>query len=433
MVRRHDRRSDKSCSLRPRWTPRRSPWGALRTLRHTPEGGFLFVLRGYPEDVQPVVKLQRAGKTRGYAFADGGSVVADPLGGRAWKLQSFAFGTRQKPGARPPARRPGCVSFFSARSVPGEANVSSPPVCGLDAARPGVPQDTLFFQTRRLSGNQSPTGFMAGDWNGHAPSREEGRLPDGRFSASYVHYRVHRPRVTVIAPDPAGGPEWAVKAFDAERISLTRRARTLAGGRIVGRNRCVQLGRIKDGAFGWVYGDGRFRRTRTAAEYRLIQCTSRKRPQLTAKLESVLTIADPAAPAISGSVVWGITPDAGPVTVAGTDGADGVATPAGDAFLRLGSADAKPGDDAVVQAGGHTLRLGPSRGAPNLGRVKLKFPTRRLPGRRAGDHGAPARRQDLDRAPPAGLPTPTGSPDRRPCRRIAPGDPRRRDRRGGAG
>jgi hypothetical protein len=58
---------------------------------------------------------------------------------------------------------------MTARSVPGEANVSSPPVCGLEAARPGVPQDTLYFQTRRLSGNQTPTDFMAGGWNGHAP------------------------------------------------------------------------------------------------------------------------------------------------------------------------------------------------------------------------------------------------------------------------
>ena len=45
--------------------------------------------------------------------------------------------------------------------------------------------------------------------------------------------------------DPAGGPPWALKVFDAERITLQRPARTLAKGRIVGRNRCVQLGRLR--------------------------------------------------------------------------------------------------------------------------------------------------------------------------------------------
>jgi hypothetical protein len=71
--------------------------GEPRTLRHTPEGGFLFVLSGYPEDVQPVVKLTRGGKTRRYAFADGGSVVPDPLGGRA----------RSAAGPAPAGRRAG--------------------------------------------------------------------------------------------------------------------------------------------------------------------------------------------------------------------------------------------------------------------------------------------------------------------------------------
>jgi hypothetical protein len=139
-----------------------------RTLRHTAEGGFLAVLRGYPEDVQPVVALRRDGRTRRYAFADGGVVVPDPLGGRAWKLEAWAFGTPMgKPRA---ARQTGCINFVTARSVPGEANVSSSPVCGLEAARPGVSPDTLFFATRRLSGDRrpGPGSFMAGDWNHHA-------------------------------------------------------------------------------------------------------------------------------------------------------------------------------------------------------------------------------------------------------------------------
>jgi len=140
-----------------------------RTLRHTAEGGFLAVLRGYPEDAQPVVTLQRGGKSKRYAFADGGFVVADPVGGRAWRLQAFGYGTPR--GKKRPARQTTCVNFMTARAVPGEPNVSSPPVCGPEAARPGVRLDTLFFTTHRLSGDRQPGpgGFMRGDWNHHPP------------------------------------------------------------------------------------------------------------------------------------------------------------------------------------------------------------------------------------------------------------------------
>jgi hypothetical protein len=163
--------------------------GEPRTLRHTPEGGFLFALRGYPEDVQPVVTLRRDGRTRRYGFADGGAVVPDPLGGRAWKLQAFGYGTGAKPGAPQPRRRPGCVSFSTARSVPGEANVISPPVCGWQPGRAGVPQETLFFQTKRLSGNRTGRDVMlTGDWNGHAPR-----------TAVWGSAREHR-RIVVRAP-----------------------------------------------------------------------------------------------------------------------------------------------------------------------------------------------------------------------------------------
>lgn len=56
-----------------------------------------------------------------------------------------------------------------------------------------------------------------------------------------------------------GGPDWAVRTF----VGDVRRAefgdRTLADTEVVERNRCVQLGRIVDGAFGWVDAQRRFR------------------------------------------------------------------------------------------------------------------------------------------------------------------------------
>ncbi|HEV2814440.1 MAG TPA: hypothetical protein VGW10_14385, partial [Solirubrobacteraceae bacterium] len=146
--------------------------GRPREVARTAEGAFLAVLTGYPEDNQPVVTLHRGdGRTRRYAFADGAFVVPDPYGGRAWKLESYGYGgPRKRAGQKQPRYQPGCVQFRTARAVPGERTVSSPPVCGLNPARPDVPQGTLFFHTRRLSGDR-PLGdaMLHGDWNDHPP------------------------------------------------------------------------------------------------------------------------------------------------------------------------------------------------------------------------------------------------------------------------
>ncbi len=205
-------------------------------------------------------------------------------------------------------------------------------------------------------------------------ARPPGRLPDGRFAAGYVQYRVHHVRVALRIPDPAGGPDWALKAFDAERLTLDAPARTLAGAKVIGRNRCVQLGRMQDGAFGWVYADGRFRRVPTGSEFGLVQCTGFKRPSLSAQLKTTLDLANPAEPKLSRAVVWGIAPKATAVTVTGTGRADGAATIAEDAFLKLGDPAAKAGPDARVEAGGHRLRLGPT-GPHFPPSFKIKFPT----------------------------------------------------------
>ncbi len=434
--------------------------GRARTVPHSSEGAFVHVLRGYPEDVRPSVTLEMSdGTRRRWAYASGGGfVVPDPYGGRAWKLMAFGYGA--PPSARRPRVQTGCVNFMTARAVPDEPNVSSPPVCGLQPGRPGVKFKPLYFTTRRLSGDGPTSDFMGGNWNRHParvavwgsargakrivvrapgvrqrtepklnggflvllpartdPARvtvsvdgrrygashgtvkpprpggraaaaavavrqpvpvdgtpERGRLPDGRYSAGWVHYRVLRPRIVARLADPSGGPGWAVKVFDAERLALQRPARTLARARVIGRNRCVQLGRVQGAAFGWVYGDGRFRRA--GIEDPLLQCTGRKRPRAEARIASVLTIADPAAPAVARSVVWGLAPTGGPVTVAGTHGADGPATVEDGAFLRLGDPSARPAADATVSVGARTIDLSPV--GPQLPaelRSRITFPT----------------------------------------------------------
>ncbi|HWK25690.1 MAG TPA: hypothetical protein VNS09_03960 [Solirubrobacter sp.] len=135
--------------------------GAPRTVPHTPDGAFVLALRGYPEDAQPVVTLHRKdGSERTYDFSPkSGFVVADADGDRAWRLTASALGT---PGGRPlPRVRPGCLSFSTARSVPGQPGAASPLVCGLEPGRAGVKLDPLYFTTRRLSGG--------GRWNHHPP------------------------------------------------------------------------------------------------------------------------------------------------------------------------------------------------------------------------------------------------------------------------
>jgi hypothetical protein len=135
--------------------------GKPRTVPHSLEGAFALVLRGYPEDSQPVVELRRrGGEERRYAFGGKGFTVADPYGGRAWRLTSIGGRVAGDPRKRP-RLRPNCAKFGPARPVPGERSPSSPPVCGYEAGRQGVHIKPLYFQTRRLSGG--------GAWANHPP------------------------------------------------------------------------------------------------------------------------------------------------------------------------------------------------------------------------------------------------------------------------
>lgn len=59
--------------------------------------------------------------------------------------------------------------------------------------------------------------------------------------------------------DPRGGPDWAVRTFVADVRRVEFGDRTFAETETVGRTRCVQLGRIVDGAFGWLDAQRRFR------------------------------------------------------------------------------------------------------------------------------------------------------------------------------
>lgn len=104
-------------------------------------------------------------------------------------------------------------------------------------------------------------------------------------------------RVAAMIADPRGGPAFAVRQFLAERLAPTwPDARGGAG--VIGRNRCVQLGRMHRGRFGWLTADGTFRPVAVSFAGAPTQCLSR-RPDLGGRPmgEIVTTITDPRAPA----------------------------------------------------------------------------------------------------------------------------------------
>ncbi len=100
-------------------------------------------------------------------------------------------------------------------------------------------------------------------------------------------------RVAATVRDPRGGPAWAVRQFLAERLAPDRPDGSGAA-HVIGRNRCVQLGRLHDGRFGWLTSDGTFRPVGVSYAGAPAQCLSR-RPDLGGHpwAEIVTTITNP--------------------------------------------------------------------------------------------------------------------------------------------
>jgi hypothetical protein len=117
-------------------------------------------------------------------------------------------------------------------------------------------------------------------------------------------------RIEARAADPLGGPEWAVRVFTAERVTRPGQRRHGVDP-VVSRNLCAQLGRIHDGAFGWLEADGTFRpmATRDLGANVTTVCGSRladlhRQPWLT----TLSPITDPGAPAarVKSTIAWGL-------------------------------------------------------------------------------------------------------------------------------
>ncbi|HEX4364832.1 MAG TPA: hypothetical protein VHZ75_09815 [Solirubrobacteraceae bacterium] len=110
----------------------------------------------------------------------------------------------------------------------------------------------------------------------------------------FVRIRAVGPmRVSVRVADPRGGPAWAVREFLADRLAPDEPG-IRGGSRVIGRNRCVQLGRVYKGRFGWLTADGTFRPVTTSYVDAPTQCLSR-RPDMGGHpfAEAITTITDP--------------------------------------------------------------------------------------------------------------------------------------------
>lgn len=175
--------------------------------------------------------------------------------------------------------------------------------------------------------------------------------------------------VAVRTADPRGGPEWAVRQFLAERLTPTG-PDGRGGPRVVGRNRCVQLGRLHRGRFGWLTADGTFRPATTSLTGVPTRCVSRK-PDLGGEpfAEVVTTITNPRSPAAqpAQTILYGLSGSA----------ARGhrLAVGAASRQIRIGDAGAML---AVLPASTRSWRLGLSVRYPQRGTVTI-LPAGQLP------------------------------------------------------
>jgi hypothetical protein len=171
-----------------------------------------------------------------------------------------------------------------------------------------------------------------------APARPvPGRLPDGRYDPGYSHFLLHgHARIAATVADPHGEPAWAIRTYSGERRTIREPARTLDDYAYRQAYRCVQVGRVMNQRFGWIYGDRHFRPTRAGVQDELTACSSRKRPQEVHFHQTTVAFTAPSDPRLVQGVLWGFAPPgATAVTIVGEPGGDRAVALHGHAYLAL--------------------------------------------------------------------------------------------------
>jgi hypothetical protein len=102
------------------------------------------------------------------------------------------------------------------------------------------------------------------------------------------------------APDPRGGPQWAVRVFRADRLDP-------GSGEVEKRVDCAQLGRLLDGTFGWVDASNTFRPAAFDLAGAPIRCDG-DGPRL--DFETLITDPAESVAVPLQTVAWGYAPEA---------------------------------------------------------------------------------------------------------------------------
>ena len=205
---------------------------------------------------------------------------------------------------------------------------------------------------------------------------EPGGLADGRYAPGWVQYRVTTSKLAVTLDDPAGGlPLGAAPVRRRPRRSSTgRRARWRARGGSGAAAACSSAACAARRSAG---------STPTGSSGRpgpSTRCCSARRSSARSRWGSWCRrsrVADPAAPAITGSVLWGYIPGAKAATVSGAGSADGHGEGQRRRVPAPGRGRRAAGWPRACRGGGKTVRFG-------------------SPGRPVGDH-PPLHVPDADR------------------------------------
>jgi hypothetical protein len=173
---------------------------------------------------------------------------------------------------------------------------------------------------------------------------------------------VSSPRVEARAADPMGGPDWVVRTFFAREYAT----RPSGHGEqpISKRNRCAQLGRERDGQFGWIDGTNTWRAVPPSYQGSPVVCgATKKRPVL----QTTTRITDPSGGSARplDAVVWGMAGSSASVDVT-VNGAATKAPPSPHGVVLAAIPEAEAQQPALVRArfaypdgSGATVVLGP--------------------------------------------------------------------------
>jgi hypothetical protein len=186
------------------------------------------------------------------------------------------------------------------------------------------------------------------------------RHPSGQ---GYIDLRLRgQTQIEARAKDPRGGPDWAVRVFNADRV-VPADDRRPGVNPVIGHDLCAQLGRLYRERFGWLDATGTFRPIAIDTFGAPTTCGSRL-PDLHGEpfVDIVIPITDPRRPEAHAKqlIAWGLA-GSGAKTIQLRLGLTKSRVPrnAHGAFLAIGPPRLPSTDVAatITYAGGHTVHL----------------------------------------------------------------------------